>query len=121
MSESKDKQWSGRASIREEEMVEAWAAIVKAEVIQAMGKFTPFASMHEGASVIREEYEELWDEVKVDNRKKSIEEAIQVAAMAIRYLVDQGSREHLVLLTNWGIAYEDTESGAARIMEIYPR
>ncbi len=63
---------------------------VATELFKATQKFGAFASPHEGIAVIREEFEELWDCVKdkakghVDARK----EAIQVAAMAVRYVWD---------------------------------
>ena len=49
----------------------------------------PYHSGHEGCAIIREEFEELWDEVKKDmplDRQRA--EAIQVAATAIRYVQD---------------------------------
>ena len=65
---------------------------VESEVIGAMSKYPPFNTAHEGCSVLREEFEELWDEVKVKQGKRSLErlhdEAIQVAAMAIRFAYD---------------------------------
>lgn len=47
-------------------------------------------SPHEGHSVILEEFEELWTDIKA-NRGRSFEaacEALQVSAMGIRYLLD---------------------------------
>ena len=58
------------------------------ELERATKKFGPFNSMHEGSAVIREEFEEMWDEVKGNNVEAAIEEAIQVAAMAIRFVLD---------------------------------
>lgn len=51
---------------------------------------TPMHSMHEGHSVIREEFEELWDEIiiKHPDRDKVRIECIQLAAMAVRFLVE---------------------------------
>jgi len=48
------------------------------------------ASPHEGHSVIREEFEELWEHVKADTGQSAAAraEAIQLAAMAVRYVVD---------------------------------
>jgi hypothetical protein len=47
-------------------------------------------SPHEGHSVIREEFEELWRHVCEDTGQTlpARAEAIQLAAMAIRYVVD---------------------------------
>ena len=49
-------------------------------------------SAHEGHSVIEEEFDELWDDIKEDAVGKSINEARQVAAMACRYLFDIGQK-----------------------------
>lgn len=52
----------------------------------------PFNSAHEGYAVLLEEVEELWDEVKKSPKNRDIpkmrEEAIQVAAMALRFVHD---------------------------------
>ena len=58
-----------------------------------MNKFPPFHGAHEGYAILLEEVDELWENVKLnqDNevRKEKIkEEAIQVAAMAIRLIHD---------------------------------
>jgi len=47
-------------------------------------------SPHEGCAVIREEFEELWDAVKAhhSNVVEMCNEAVQVTAMAIRFLHD---------------------------------
>lgn len=49
-----------------------------------------FNSAHEGFAVLKEEVDELWDEVKARDRDMSAmrEEAIQVAAMALRFIED---------------------------------
>lgn len=50
-----------------------------------------FASAHEGFAVLKEEVDELWDEIKLGSRRDSYNmkrEAVQVAAMALRFLVD---------------------------------
>lgn len=57
----------------------------------------PFNSAHEGYAVILEELDELWEEVRKkrlqrDNRKM-LKEAIQVAAMGLRFAVDICSEE----------------------------
>lgn len=67
-------------------------ADVGGEVDSAVEKFPPFHSAHEGFSVLHEEVDELWDEVKAKQGARSVDamrkEAIQVAAMAIRFVYD---------------------------------
>ena len=62
--------------------------VVLTELRRATKKFGAFHSAHEGYAVLREELDELWDEVKANNLVRQEEEAIQVAAMALRYLQD---------------------------------
>ena len=62
--------------------------LVKHELHKANNKFGPMASAHEGIAVIREEYLELEHEVFHGNPERMIDEAIQLAAMAMRFLVD---------------------------------
>lgn len=63
---------------------------VRVEVNRALEKFPSFNSAHEGYAVILEELDELWEEIKAkkpsDEQMRS--EAIQVAAMAIRFVMD---------------------------------
>jgi hypothetical protein len=65
---------------------------VAREANQAMERFPPFHSAHEGYSVILEELDELWGHVKVNAKHRDGEamrkEAIQVAAMALRFVID---------------------------------
>ena len=60
------------------------------ELNEAMETFAPMHSPHEGWAVIQEEVDELWAEVKanVGRRDAARHEAIQVAAMAIRYVLE---------------------------------
>lgn len=62
--------------------------LVRAELDRATDKFGPMASPHEGYAVILEELDETWDEIKANDTKKMTKEAIQLAAMAIRFLID---------------------------------
>ena len=59
-----------------------------AELHRAEGKFAPFNSAHEGLAVLREEYLELEKEVFWGTPQRQREEAIQVAAMALRFVND---------------------------------
>lgn len=66
---------------------------VRAEVLIAK-KVTPgnFHNQHEAYAVILEEVDELWDEIKKNQRhydmKAQRKEATQAAAMLIRFLVE---------------------------------
>jgi len=59
------------------------------ELRRATAKFGPFVSGHEGIAILREEYLELEREVFWGKDSSKVRaEAIQVAAMAIRFIVD---------------------------------
>ena len=62
--------------------------LVRNELQTATAKFGPMVSPHEGIAVIREEYLELEREVFHGEPIKAADEATQLAAMAIRFLVD---------------------------------
>ncbi len=69
--------------------IDRFLNLVKSEIEQANKKFPMFDNPHYGYAVLLEEVDELWDEIK--SKKKSAfrmqEEAIQVAAMAIKFLM----------------------------------
>ena len=68
--------------------IDAALALVRTELIRATSKHGPFNSSHEGYGVIAEEFDELLDEIRANKRRRQIKEAIQVAAMATRFIVD---------------------------------
>ena len=47
-----------------------------------------FSSPHEGYAFIRDRLDELWAQVRGDDRSRAREQAIQVAAMAVRFMID---------------------------------
>jgi hypothetical protein len=47
-----------------------------------------FSSPHEGYAVILDRLDELWMQVRGDDRIRARELAIQVAAMAVRFMID---------------------------------
>ena len=65
---------------------------VEQEYLKATAKFGKFNSAHEGYAVILEELEELKTEVFKKKQNRDIDrmrkEAIQIAAMAIRFITD---------------------------------
>ncbi len=73
-----------------EERIQVATEAMRKELYRATTLFPPFHSAHEGYAVIFEELCELWEEIKA--RKQSVDamrrEAIQVAAMATRFVVD---------------------------------
>jgi hypothetical protein len=62
------------------------------ECRRARSLHDPFNSAHEGYAVILEEMDELWDEIKkrreIRDLVKMQIEAIQIAAMAMRFVID---------------------------------
>lgn len=65
------------------------------ELYEAAYRFPPMRSPHEGWAIVHEEEREMWSEVMhskpvIDDPSlsRSIDEAVQVAAMAIRYVKD---------------------------------
>lgn len=65
---------------------------IRKEVETAEAKFAPMNSAHEAYGVLLEEVDELWAHVKTNQKRRDIEamrkEAIQVAAMAVRFARD---------------------------------
>lgn len=76
-------------SIREHASV---LADVKEEVVEATMTWPPMNSAHEAFAILAEEVDELWDHVKTNQKKRDLEamrkEAIQVAAMAVRFAAE---------------------------------
>jgi len=72
---------------------------VQREVEHASKIFPPFHNAHEGYAVLLEEVDELWDAVKLNQHrhperdKEILHEAIHVAAMAVRLIMDCYRRE----------------------------
>jgi hypothetical protein len=56
------------------------------EIARARGKHPPFHSHHEAYAVIKEEFEEWWDSVKMDDPDPK--ELLSVAAMAVLALME---------------------------------
>ncbi|MGB0817783.1 MAG: hypothetical protein ACPGQQ_02665 [Candidatus Puniceispirillaceae bacterium] len=73
------------------------AAAVGTEVTNAIKNWPQFNSAHEGYAVLAEEVDELWSHVKTNQKRRDIEamkaEAIQVAAMAMRFALEVCNEE----------------------------
>lgn len=72
---------------------EQFMAQVMVELGGATVTFPPMVSAHEGFAILKEEVDELWDAVRMKQydpkRPDAIRaEAVQVAAMALRFLHD---------------------------------
>jgi len=82
------------------------AAAAWRELCRARDAHPKFNSDHEGWAVIKEELDELWDEIKKKKEKRNrrflLKESIQIAAMAMRYASDLCPKE----LTKLGGANE---------------
>lgn len=59
------------------------------ELTQALKSWPKFNTAHEGFAILMEEVDELWSHVKTNQKKRDLKamrkEAIQVAAMALRF------------------------------------
>ncbi len=60
------------------------------ECIRSRRLHGPFPTTHHGEGVIREEFEELWAEIKTKHPRRDLmrTEAIQLAAAAIHFITD---------------------------------
>jgi hypothetical protein len=73
--------------------IEVLTGEIRFELDRARRCFPPFNTAHEGYAILLEEVEELWAEIKANQQTPGRDtrmrrEAIQVAAMALRFLVD---------------------------------
>lgn len=75
-----------------EPVIDKMLTEMKIELMAAMEKFPKFNSAHEGFAVLKEEVDELWDEVKTNqsmrNPNHMQKEALQVSAMGLRFAID---------------------------------
>lgn len=64
--------------------MKTFAEMQASELVRSRLQYGKMSSLHEGASILREEYEEFWDEVKLKQHSKErlVTELIQVAAVA---------------------------------------
>lgn len=91
---------SGQAAERRwiEEIATDYSREIYEEFWSASKKFPAFASEHEGFAILKEEVDELWEAVKLNQKNpdrliKCERECIQVGAMALRFLHDLRVRQ----------------------------
>jgi transposase-like protein len=77
---------AGRA-VRQERFIAALREVIE-ELSRARRQYPPMHSAHEGWAVIYEEVCELWEAVRQGDRPQQRLEGVQVAAMALRLLID---------------------------------
>ena len=70
------------------------AQLILEEAVRAASLHPPFNSAHEGKAVIEEEFDELWTEIKAKEKDHVaiLNEAVQLGAMAVRFVADVGLR-----------------------------
>ncbi|MCY3878061.1 MAG: hypothetical protein OXF74_02640 [Rhodobacteraceae bacterium] len=64
------------------------AAAVTEEYLRARNRFADYNSPHEGYAVLLEEVDELWEAVRRNDNEAALREAVQVGAVALRFLID---------------------------------
>ncbi len=65
---------------------------VVSEEHRGLTKFGPYNSQHEAYAIIKEELDELWQEIKHGTNVRAVNEARQVAATALRFVREYGVR-----------------------------
>ena len=75
---------TAQTSIKEQKIFDS----IKRELETATKRHGPFNSGHEGWAVIKEEVDELWEAVKRNSKNAANREAVQIAAMAVRFILD---------------------------------
>lgn len=70
---------------------------VSQEIESALTRYGDFKSPHEGYAILKEEVDELWDYIKSDQGDTFLarDEAIQVAAMAVKYAMSYGAKDEM--------------------------
>ena len=69
---------------------------VRQELYLATQEHGSFNSGHEGWAIILEEVDELWEEIRhnASDGLPARHEAVQIAAMAMRYIIDVCEKDH---------------------------
>lgn len=77
------------------EKLDEMCMYIRNEYYHAKQKFPPFTNLHEAFAVIKEELDEFWEVVKMNQNtegrvKKAVTEARQIAAMALGVMYEFG-------------------------------
>lgn len=80
-----------------EKRIDVIMGTIRAELVRAMGLHPAHNSLHESFAVLDEERDELWDDVKKNRWPDALKEAVQVGAMAARFIHDEQERRDLPL------------------------
>ena len=70
------------------QLAEAVAQAIGTEYLQASVKHAQLHSAYEGAAILKEKYDILWEEVKALNAERMRAAAVGLAATALRFVVD---------------------------------
>lgn len=72
------------------QLIEDIMVVIENALEDAIAEHAPMNSRHEGKATIEEEFDELWDEIKMKNpdNDKLFIEASHVGAMAARFMLD---------------------------------
>jgi len=84
-----DLDWGLKQERLKWEKADSVLAEVRAELGRAWKKFPrPQSGPHEGYGILKEEFDECWDDIKANNSVGARAEAIQVGAMAVRLILE---------------------------------
>ena len=70
-------------------VVTHWLNQIGLELVRSQARFAPLSSSHEAYAVLAEEVDEFWDAVKANAAASAEMEAVQIAATALRVLVER--------------------------------
>ena len=69
--------------------------IITSEMDTASKKYGPFHNSHEHYAVLQEEVDEWWDAVKGNMADCCQYELLQIASVALRYIIENGDAESI--------------------------
>ena len=69
--------------------------LIEKEMTFGFIEYGPYHSAHEQYAVLKEEVEEWWDAIKGNMADSCQYELLQVAAVALRYIIENGDAESI--------------------------